>query len=218
MVAGPPFCETAPVTSMVEDFRAGDPDAVRAVYRRYAGAVHTVARSVVGADDALCADVVQQTFMKAWRSSRSFDGSRDLGPWLYAIARRTAIDAVRAERRPTRGDHAPEVDVEVSALSFEQAWEAHEVRTALDGLPTDEREVVRLAHGSGLSHVEVAERLGVPLGTVKSRMHRAHRRLAVALAHLLPEADARPPERPGADEVAAENRTGAAAVQGGEEA
>jgi RNA polymerase sigma-70 factor (ECF subfamily) len=195
------------VTTLVEDFRAGDPDAVRAVYRRYAGAVHTVARSVVGPDEALCADVVQQTFTKAWRAARTFDSDRSLGPWLYAIARRTAIDALRSERRPTRGDHAPETDVEVVTLSFEQAWEAHEVRSALDDLPPDEREVVRLAHLLGLSHAEVADRLGVPLGTVKSRMHRAHRRLAAALAHLLPEQD---PKGQGA------NRTGSATVQGGE--
>jgi RNA polymerase sigma-70 factor (ECF subfamily) len=174
------------------------------VYRRYAGAVHTVARSVVGRDDELCADVVQQTFTKAWRAARTFDADRAgghgngepgalddrLGPWLYAIARRTAIDALRSERRPTRGDHAPETDVGVITLSFEQTWEAHEVRTALDGLPPDEREVVRLAHVEGLSHVEVSERLGVPVGTVKSRMHRAHRRLAAALSHLLPEREA----------------------------
>jgi RNA polymerase sigma-70 factor (ECF subfamily) len=202
------------VTSLVEDFRAGDPDAVRAVYRRYAGAVQTVARSIIGSDDALCADVVQQTFTKAWRAARTFDGERDLGPWLYAIARRTAIDALRAERRPTRGDHAPETDVEVVTLSFEQAWEAHEVRTALDDLPPDERAVVRLAHVAGLSHVEVAERLGVPLGTVKSRMHRAHRRLAVALAHLLPDDG----PRRGSPGHPQPNRTGTAAVQAGEEA
>jgi RNA polymerase sigma-70 factor (ECF subfamily) len=193
---------------MVEDFRAGDPEAVRAVYRRYSGAVHTVARSVVGGDDELCADVVQQTFTKAWRAARTFEGDRDLAPWLYAIARRTAIDALRAERRPTRGDHAPETDVGVVTLSFEQTWEAHEVRSALDALPSDERDVVRLAHVAGLSHVEVAERLGIPVGTVKSRMHRAHRRLAAALSHLLPDSGA---GRRGP------NRTGSSVVQGGEE-
>jgi RNA polymerase sigma-70 factor (ECF subfamily) len=201
------------VATLVEDFRAGDPDAVRAVYRRYAGAVHTVARSVVGGDDELCADVVQQTFTKAWRAARRFDGDRDLAPWLYAIARRTAIDALRAERRPTRGDHAPETDVGVVTLSFEQTWEAHEVRTALDALPPDERDVVRLAHVEGLSHVEVAERLGVPVGTVKSRMHRAHRRLAAALSHLMPEP--RSPSPPGPARPA--NRASRSAVQAGEE-
>jgi RNA polymerase sigma-70 factor, ECF subfamily len=196
-----------PLSTLIEEFRAGDPDAVRAVYRRYAGAVHTVARSIVGPDRELCADVVQQTFTKAWQAAHRFDGDRDLAPWLYAIARRTAIDAVRAERRPTRGDHEPETDVGVTTLSFEQTWEAYEVRTTLDGLPPDEREVVRLAHLVGLTHAEVAERLGVPVGTVKSRMHRAHKRLAAGLSHLLPEA----PRAPGA------NRQAPAAVERGEE-
>jgi RNA polymerase sigma-70 factor, ECF subfamily len=196
------------VTSVVEGFRAGEPDAVRAVYRRYAGAVHTVARSVVGADDELCADIVQQTFTKAWRAARTFDGERELAPWLYAIARRTAIDALRAERRPTRGDHEPEVDAGVSGHSFEQTWEAHEVRSAIDGIPADEREVVRLAHLHGLTHPEIAARLGIPVGTVKSRLHRAHRRLAGALSHLLPEEPATP-VRP--------NRSATPAVPGGEE-
>jgi RNA polymerase sigma-70 factor (ECF subfamily) len=194
------------LTTMIEEFRAGDPEAVRAVYRRYAGAVHTVARSIVGRDRELCADVVQQTFTKAWQAAHRFDGDKDLAPWLYAIARRTAIDAVRAERRPTRGDHAPETDVGVTTLSFEQTWEAYEVRNTLDSLPADEREVVRLAHLVGLTHAEVAERLGIPIGTVKSRMHRAHKRLAAGLSHLLPDGGV----PPGA------NRPGPAAVESGE--
>jgi RNA polymerase sigma-70 factor, ECF subfamily len=180
------------VDPIVAGFRAGDPDAVRAVYRRYAGAIHTVARSIVGTDPELCADVVQQTFVKAWRAASTFDGDRDLAPWLYSIARRTAIDAVRAERRPTRGDHEPETDVAVTTLSFERTWEAHEIRRALDDLPPGEREVVRLAHLDGLTHTEVAERLGLPAGTVKSRMNRAHKRLAAALGHLLPDTANRP--------------------------
>ena len=59
------------------------------------------------------------------------------------------------------------------------------MRTALDQLPDDEREVVRLSHFEGLAHSEIAERLGVPMGTVKSRSHRAHRRLASLLSHLV---------------------------------
>ena len=200
------------MTALIDQFKAGDPDAVRAVYRRYAGAVHTVARSVVGRDPELCADVVQQTFTKAWQAAHRFDGDRDLAPWLYSIARRTAIDAVRAERRPTRGDHAPETDVGVTTISFEQTWEAYEVRTTLDGLPPDEREVVRLAHLEGLTHAEVAERLGVPVGTVKSRMHRAHRRLAAGLRHLLPAESERGANRPGSPAV---ERGGAAQQQEG---
>jgi RNA polymerase sigma-70 factor (ECF subfamily) len=172
---------------VVAGFRSGDPDAVREVYRRYAGAVQTVARATIGADDELCADVVQQTFVKAWRAAANFDADRDLAPWLYAIARRTAVDALRAERRPTRGDHAPETDVAVTDRSFEQTWEAHQIREALDRLPPDEREVMRLSHFIGLSHSDIADRLGVPVGTIKSRTHRAHRRLASSLSSLMPE-------------------------------
>jgi RNA polymerase sigma-70 factor (ECF subfamily) len=176
-------------------FRAGDPDAVRAVYRRYAGAVHTVARSMVG-DPELAADVVQQTFVKAWRAAASFDETRELAPWLYSIARRTAIDVLRSERRPTMGDHAPQVDVAVTTLSFERTWEILEVRHAVDQLPDAEREVVRLSHLVGLTHVEIAERLQVPVGTVKSRSARAHKRLATALGHLDETANRGPePER-----------------------
>ncbi len=164
-------------------FRAGEPDAVRAVYRRYGGAVHTVARSIVG--DDLAGDVVQQTFVKAWRAAASFDTDRDLAPWLYAIARRTAIDVLRVERSPTRGGHGPEVEVGVETLSMERTWEVFEVRRALDDLPEGEREVVRLSHLEGWTHAEIASRLGVPVGTVKSRSARAHRRLAAALGHLV---------------------------------
>ncbi len=170
---------------LLDRFRAGDADAVRAIYRTYAGAVHTVAASVVG-DGELAADVVQQTFVKAWRAAASFDRNRDLAPWLYSIARRTAIDVLRAESRPTRGGHAPEVEVAVTPLSFERAWEVYEVRRAIDDLPDEEREVIRLSHLEGLTHAEIAERLDVPPGTVKSRSFRAHRRLAAALRHLLP--------------------------------
>jgi RNA polymerase sigma-70 factor, ECF subfamily len=164
-------------------FREGDPDAVRAVYRQYAGAVHTVARSIVG-DREIVAEVVQTTFVKAWRAAATFEGDRDLAPWLYAIARRTAIDALRYERRPTRGDHAPEVDTGIEAISFERTWEVHEVRRAIDDLAPDEREVVRRSHLLGQTHQEISDELDIPLGTVKSRSSRAHRRLAAALAHL----------------------------------
>jgi RNA polymerase sigma-70 factor (ECF subfamily) len=176
--------------NLVAEFRAGRPDAVRAVYRQYARPVATVARSVVGNDQSLIDDIVQQTFTKAWQAAHTFDQSRELAPWLYAIARRTAIDQVRAERRPTRGDHAPEVEVAVAPVSLERTWEAFEVRRAVEGLPADEREIVRLGHLFGLTHPEIAERLRIPVGTVKSRSHRAHRRLSTALAHL--EADGPP--------------------------
>ena len=170
------------------DFRTGDEAAVRAVYQRYGGAVATVARSMVSQPE-LVEEIVQQTFLNAWRAASSYDDSRDLAPWLYAIARRTAIDVLRRERKPTTGDHEPETDVAVYSLSFEQTFEAFEVRRAIDDLPMEERAVVELSHRYGLTHPEIAERLGVPVGTVKSRSNRAHKRLAAALGHLAPIAN-----------------------------
>lgn len=151
------------MADLVARFRAGDESAVRDVYQRYGGAIQTVARSMTR-DPELVAEIVQQTFVKAWRASATFEEGRDLAPWLYTIARRTAIDALRREMRPTAGDHDPEVDVAVTTLSFERTWEIHEVRRALDGIPVEEREVVRLSHLVGLSHPEIADRMGIPVG------------------------------------------------------
>ncbi len=164
-------------------FQQGQPEAIKTVYREFARPVATVARSIVG-DDHLVDDIVQQTFTKAWRASQTFDPSRRFAPWLYSIARRTAIDAARAERRPTRGDHEPETDVSVDPPSMEQTWEAFEVRRAIDTLPPEEQEVVKLSHTLRLTHSEIAQHLGIPIGTVKSRSNRAHRRLLAALGHL----------------------------------
>jgi RNA polymerase sigma-70 factor (ECF subfamily) len=174
----------------LERFRAGDADAVRDVYREYGGAVTTVARSIVR-NPELAADVVQQTFIKAWRARDQFDGDREIAPWLYSIARRTAIDTLRSENRPTRGGHEPEVDVGVEPHTFERTWIQFEVRQAIDSLPPDEREVVRRSHVLGETHPQIAEAMGVPVGTVKSRSGRAFKRLAKALAHL--DANQAPP-------------------------
>ena len=125
-----------------------------------------------------------QTFVQAWRAAASFERGREIAPWLYSIARHTAIDTLRSEARPTRGGHQPEVDVQIESQSMEQTWERFEVRRAIDALPPDEREVVRRSHLLGHTHEEIAEQLGVPVGTVKSRSGRAHKRLATSLAHL----------------------------------
>ena len=98
---------------------------------------------------------------------------RELGPWLATIARRTAIDIHRREaRRPTTplDDVAPaDPSVVELPVGVERSYEVAEVRAAIDTLPPDEREIVRLQHLEELTHAEVAERLGVPVGTVKSR-------------------------------------------------
>lgn len=168
-------------------FRAGDPDAVRAVYRAYGGLVFAIAHRILQ-DRALAEDATQQTFVQAWRAAASFDGSRAFGPWLATIARRAAIDIQRREARRAHAmlDDVPSNDPAVITLPAlaESAYDAWEVRQAVMELPPDEREVVRLQHLEGLSQSEIAERIQVPIGTVKSRSARAYRRLAGRLGHL----------------------------------
>jgi RNA polymerase sigma-70 factor (ECF subfamily) len=165
-------------------FAAGDEAAVRAVYARYAGPIVTVAMGTLGKRE-LADEVVQTTMLKAWRAAASFDPTRDLAPWLYAIARRVAIDIYRRETRAGTPEELSDDRAAVVPLSFERTWEAWEVRSALDQLPPDEREVVRLAHFLGMTHAEIAEHLNVPVGTVKSRSNRAYKRLAALLSHVV---------------------------------
>ena len=113
---------------------------------------------------------------------------RELRPWLATITRRAAIDVYRRELTARRSAAGTDQDATVIPVAFERTWEAFEVRSALEQLPPDEREVMRLSHFEGLAHPEIAEKLGVPVGTVKSRSHRAHRRLASLLSHLVESA------------------------------
>jgi len=166
--------------AVLEQFRAGDAQAVKAVYDEFGGPVFALALSVLR-DRDLAADATQQTFFKAWRAASTYDADREIGPWLYAIARRTAIDLFRRGRRVVPSN---DVDSVVTSPGLEVAWEVFEVRAALDQLPDEERMVVKLSHLDGLTHTEIAERLGIPVGTVKSRSHRAHKRLSESLSHL----------------------------------
>jgi RNA polymerase sigma-70 factor (ECF subfamily) len=166
-------------------FATGNPDSVRAVYEAYGRLVYSVAYKVLG-DSGLAEDATQQTFLQAWRSSERFDPDRAMGPWLATIARRVAIDVYRqTRRRGTPVDLAAAEGTLVTAPpSAEQIYEVWEVRRAVDALPPDEQELVRLQHFSGLTHTEIAQRLDIPVGTVKSRTYRAHRRLMGLLGHL----------------------------------
>ena len=175
----------AQMNRTIRRFRSGESDAVRELYNRYGRAVFTVAYRALG-DRGLAEEAVQQTFLQAWRGSGSFDPSRDPAPWLYAIARRVAVDLYRRERRHQDTDRS-DTEVAVLSPSFEGTWEAWEVRSALDQLTQEERAIMRATHFQGLTHEEAAERLGIPVGTVKSRSYRAHKRMADLLSHLREE-------------------------------
>lgn len=164
----------------LERFREGDEAAVKAVYERFSRPVFSIALHILR-DRDLAADATQQTFVKAWRAADRIESDRDPGPWLYTIARRTAIDIYRKQTRSVVRD---DIDISQSGPSLDAIWEVFEVRNALEQLPEEERLVVRMSHLEGLTHTEIADALDIPVGTVKSRSYRAHQRLLELLAHL----------------------------------
>jgi RNA polymerase sigma-70 factor (ECF subfamily) len=176
-------------SAVVVRLQAGDADAIRDLYETFGRSVWAVAFRIVGRRD-LADDVAQRTFVQAWEHAHTLDPERDPGPWLHTVARRAAIGLLRKER-PDRtlslaDDGVSRLPAGDSDLEV-RTWETFEVRRALDKLPQDERNVVRLTHLLGYAQAEVAERLGIPLGTVKSRMGRAFKRLAAELAHVRDE-------------------------------
>jgi RNA polymerase sigma factor (sigma-70 family) len=171
----------------VRRFQSGDPDAVRTLYREYGRLVFAVTRNVLGSN-SLAEEATQQTFLKAWRAASTVQPGRDLAPWLATIARRTAIDLYRQEARERASDLSDVPESHPALVqqgeSIERSYDVWQVRQALDELPDEERAIVQLQHLEGLTHAEVAVRLDVPLGTVKSRSFRAHKKLAGRLGHL----------------------------------
>lgn len=194
-------------TALADALRAGEEAAVRELVDRYGGLVFTVANRVLD-DPARAEDVAQHTFVQAWRHADSFEPGRDFAPWLATIARRAAIDVVRRERRRSVTDLDSASDDPALAVlppSAEQIEAVWAVRAAVDSLGDSDREIVRLQYVEGNTQEEIAARLGIPVGTVKSRSHRAHRKLANRLAHLRdengePPDDREPPEDPGRTE------------------
>lgn len=165
-------------------FAARDERALADAFDEFAGPMLAVATRML-ADRRLAEEAVQQAFVQAWRAAARYDPSRPLGPWLFAIVRRTAVDAWRRERRHEAraiDDVAASDLPAIAPPAIEDASDAWELRRALDRLPEGEREVVRLAHLEQLSHPEIAARLGIPVGTVKSRTHSAYRKLRAALS------------------------------------
>jgi len=162
---------------LIQRAASGDRGAFEDLYRRYARPVFGLALRRLG-DRGRAEDAVQETFASIWRSASSYRPERGPGaPWLYAVARNAIVDRTRA-RSETPAEIPDEPSSEPSPPErAEQGWVAWRVHRALEELPEREREVIALAYWSGLSQSEVAEYLGVPLGTVKTRTR-------AALAHL----------------------------------
>jgi RNA polymerase sigma-70 factor (ECF subfamily) len=150
--------------------------ALGAVYDRYGALVYTIALRITG-DRQTAEEVVQDVFQSVWQTSAGFQpGLGSCASWLVGITRHRAIDATRSKRERARMreqtiTHDNFVDVDANPdMAVVQIDLRDAVKEALTTLPASQRQAVELAYYGGLTRVEIAERLGEPIGTVKTRL------------------------------------------------
>lgn len=158
-----------------------DETALEDAYAVYGPAVLAYLRRYVGHDEA--EDVLQRTFLDVWRGAGRFDPDRHFSSWLFTIAHHRAVDALRRRRHDVLDvDTVRDLIGEDGRETAQRHAEAADLRAAMARLPDHERLVLELGYFEGLTQVEIAERLGTPLGTVKSRSSRGARHLRDLLA------------------------------------
>ena len=172
---------------LVELVARRDAGALEALYDRYGGAAYSLARRIL-AEETLAQDVVQEVFLSLWRDARRFDPGRGtVATYLLSMTHHRAVDVVRREeslRRWRASDEGLELEPDPAARVEDQVETSErraEVRAALAGLPVAQREALLLAYFGGYTQREVAALVGVPLGTVKTRMAAGMRKLKEAL-------------------------------------
>jgi RNA polymerase sigma-70 factor (ECF subfamily) len=159
-----------------------DESAFDELFRRYSRAVYSLVVRVLRDRDA-GEDIVQDTFAAIWRAASSYRPDRGKATsWVFTIARNAAVDAARSRRNAVTGELPETIDPGPGPDSLAGAeMDAFRVHLAVDSLPPREREVISLAYFDGLSQSEVADRLALPLGTVKTRTRSALSRLSERL-------------------------------------
>ncbi len=183
--------------ALVRALVAGEQRVVAELYDRFAPGLLGLAMRITR-DCADAEEVLVDTFAQAWRESARYSSARgSVGSWLATIARSRALDSVRRRTRRGRLDEAAAAEAAVSPVGVGEQpatpvatliaeEQATQVQTALRELPAPQRTVLELAYFEGLSHTEIAERLGEPLGTVKTRTRLGLRRLRHLLRQLAP--------------------------------
>lgn len=163
----------------------GDADALKALSARYSRVLVALARRIVG-NDADAEEIGADALWQAWRSAGTFDPARgSVSVWLVTLGRSRAIDRLRANKsrefRPEANDIAAETTDPRDDIDL--AERAVVVRAALAQLESNEKTALEMAYYSDLSQSEIATKLGIPLGTVKTRIRSAMIKMRMALAH-----------------------------------
>jgi RNA polymerase sigma-70 factor (ECF subfamily) len=175
--------------------RLGDRDlrAFETLHGRYGDLVYSVALRVVG-DAYVAEDVAQEVFLRLWRRPEQFDLHRGkFVTWLLSVTRNRSIDERRSQGRRLRHEALPPPDEEEDvlpstderddpALATVLSDERQAVRSAMAGLPPEQKLAIQLAYFGGLTQQEIADRLGQPLGTVKTRIRLGMQKMRAALA------------------------------------
>lgn len=193
----PPSPATPADADLVQHLTDGDGTALGELYRRYGRACYSLARRIC-ADDGLAEDVVQEVFLTLWRDPQRFDVTRGaFATWLLTLIHHKSVDAVRRESANRRRtvpaleageDWSPNPVPGADQAAMAQVAADH-VREALHRLPAEQRQALALAYYGGHTQREVAALIGIPLGTVKSRMFAGIQRLRSLLEPHLAVAD-----------------------------
>ncbi len=161
--------------ALIERVIAGDESALAALYDRYSRMLHSMLVRILR-DTQAAEEILQDIFFQLWNNAAKFDSARGSLPgWLLVSARNRAISRLR-RRIPSEGE---ELEENAIALPFNlesdlaQQQLLGKVRSALETLPEGQRQAVELAYFEGMTHNEIAERTGEPLGTVKTRLRSA---------------------------------------------
>ncbi len=176
---------------LVRAIGRGNEEAFRVLFRRYAPSAMAVARRVVG-QTYLAEEAVQEGFLALWRNPSAYEEMRgSVRAWLMATVHNRAVDLVRREETQRRRAEDAQPDEDVVTLEdpadrvvdeIGLPEERKAIRAALEDLPPEQRQVIELMYFDGLSQTRVAERLSLPLGTVKSRTLLGMRKLRAALS------------------------------------
>ena len=178
-------------TNLVARMRGRDPRALAELYDRYGRVVYALILRVVR-DTGIAEDLVQETFLRVWNRVGGFDADKGaIGPWLLAVARNRAIDYLRSASGRERNSleleetEHPSLYRDMESEIFESD-RARRVKAAVQKLSPQYRQVIELAYFEGLSHTEMAERMGQPLGTVKTWVRTALKMLRDDLGVVVP--------------------------------
>jgi RNA polymerase sigma-70 factor (ECF subfamily) len=177
--------DTAYEKVVIAQAKLGEDDAYAWLLARYKGAIYDYCRRMVRGEDAR--DLAQETFVKAFLSIKKFDERKRFSPWLFRIAHNLVIDYLRKKRAViysmtvTNDSETREIDFADGSKMPDELLSRKEIREAFDAalnsLDADYKEVLILRHREGLSYDEIANALGLPLGTVKARIHRGREKL-----------------------------------------